>query len=305
MSADLLARYGAILHRLGRCRADRTGLRGTALCPVPEHADRNPSLSWFISDKGDLIMHCRRGCPFPAIAAALDCDPKEFWRPTEREQNGAVGAYRRKARQQRECVAFWDYLDEGGRVLYRKLRWATGPDGLGKTYSFQRPDGAGKWLSAPGCMEGVRRVPYNLPAVIDPANAGRLVAIPEGEKKCDMLSSLGILATTNDDGTDVRSRRWRAEYTRLILSTGPRPVVVMPDDNDTGRGHANDVVGSLIQAGAESVRVLAVTGHGEGAGIDDVIDTLRRDGNDDRAAGRVVRQMIRNAPEWSLVRRAA
>nr|MDQ3820087.1 AAA family ATPase [Acidobacteriota bacterium] len=74
------------------------------------------------------------------------------------------------------------------------------------------------------------------------------VFIVEGEKDCDYLASLGLLATTNAGGAG----KWRNEYNEALRD---RHVIILPDNDDPGRKHAQTVASSLYGI-AKSVRIL-------------------------------------------------
>lgn len=91
----------------------------------------------------------------------------------------------------------YDYHDEAGRVLFhvdRKERQALYrlPDGSErwereKTF-LQRPHGMDRAFQ--GCMDGVRRVLYRLPCVLQAIRQGWIVVIVEGEKDADTYNDL-------------------------------------------------------------------------------------------------------------------
>ena len=91
----------------------------------------------------------------------------------------------------------YDYHDEAGRVLFhvdRKERPALyrHPDGSERwerEKSFlQRPYGTARAFQ--GCMDGVRRVLYRLPCVLQAIRHGWPVVIVEGEKDADTYNDL-------------------------------------------------------------------------------------------------------------------
>lgn len=69
-----------------------------------------------------------------------------------------------------------------------------------------------------------------------------------GEKDVDSLRAVGVLATTNVCG---ESAEWLDSYSDALAG---RDVVVVEDRDSAGRRHANEVVGSLTDRGAASVR---------------------------------------------------
>jgi hypothetical protein len=96
----------------------------------------------------------------------------------------------------------------------------------------------------------VRVVPYRLPELL--AEPARPVVVPEGEKDCDNLARIGVLATTNACGAG----KWTAEHSAFLRG---RRVIVLPDNDETGRNHAQQVAQSLHGI-AESVRIVELSG---------------------------------------------
>lgn len=189
----------------------------------PAHEDRVASATAWLGADGDRILFgCRAGCPKEAILAALGLKMRDMFEPSERRATRG---------QPRRVVACYDYLDEGGRVLYQNVRYEP------KDFRARRPDGRGGWLWS---LKGVRLVPYRLPYLLA---ASGVVVVVEGEKDADTLASLGIEATTGIGGVGMG---WRAEYSQALAG---RPVVVVPDADEAGRKHAEKVAGSLIRHG--------------------------------------------------------
>jgi hypothetical protein len=94
-------------------------------------------------------------------------------------------------RESRTVVATYDYTDEQGTVLYQTVR--TFP----KSFYQRRSDGNGGWVNE---LNGARRVPYRLPAVMKAVKNGDPIFIAEGEKDADDLVRAGVCATTNAGG---------------------------------------------------------------------------------------------------------
>ena len=94
-------------------------------------------------------------------------------------------------------------------------------------------------------------MPYRLPALLA-APEGSLVFVVEGEKDADRLAGLDLLATTNAGGAGT----WREDYNAALIG---RRVVIAPDNDNTGREHAETVQASLVAAGV-SVAILELEG---------------------------------------------
>lgn len=89
-----------------------------------------------------------------------------------------------------QLIEVYDYHDEQGSVVYQKCRYEP------KSFSWRRPDinNPGQWIYN-GALNGVQRVPYRLPELLS-SNEDTPIVITEGEKDCDVLISIGFVATT-------------------------------------------------------------------------------------------------------------
>ena len=199
----------------------RTSTGRTALCPA--HDDTRNSLSITEGEDGRTLLYCHRGCTYEQITAALDIP-------------------RKSGDGSRRIVAEYNYLDEQSKLLYQVLRFSP------KGFSQRKPDGQGKWSYR---LNGVRRVLYRLPELLA-SEPSMLVFIVEGEKDADCLISLGFVATTNAGGAG----KWCNEYNQYIHG---RPVVIIPDNDESGRKHAEKVA-QAIHSEAASIKIIELPG---------------------------------------------
>lgn len=139
----------------------------------------------------------------------------------------------------RREVARYSYVDEAGEVLFEVVRFEP------KDFRQRRPDGKGGWDWK---VKGTRQIPYRLPELLDALDAGRTVFVVEGEKDVDRLKALGITATCNAGGAG----KWHAEFGDFFRHAS---VVIIPDNDEAGRDHAELVARSLTGK-ADDVRVL-------------------------------------------------
>lgn len=144
----------------------------------------------------------------------------------------------------------YDYRDETGALLFQVVRLVP------KTFRQRRPD--------PGAPDGwiwklgdVRRVLYRLPDLLA-ADPSRPVFVCEGEKDVDNLRAIGLVATCNPGGaSDGNGKsKWRPEYAKHLRG---RDVVILPDNDDVGRNHAEQCRSMLTKV-ARSIRVLELPG---------------------------------------------
>lgn len=230
-----------------RLKAKRNGNGWMALCPA--HEDKKPSLSISVGDGGKLLTNCFAGCTPEQVAATLHLNDTS-----------------------KRIVAEYDYCDENGKLLYQSVRYEP------KDFRQRRPDGRGgfDWN-----LNGTPRVLYRFPELLA-ADSAHTVLIPEGEKDCDRLAKLGLVATTNSGGAG----KWRDEDNEYLRN---RNVVILPDNDDTGRKHANEVATSL-QGIAKSIRIIELPGLPEKG---DVSDWLNAGGTKEE-----LRKLKDEAPEF-------
>jgi Protein of unknown function (DUF3987) len=229
----------------------KSGSGWSAKCPA--HDDQKNSLSVSVGDGGRVLLHCHAGCPYGRIAALV-----------------GLTANDNKAHR---IVKVYDYRDRDGVSLYQVVRFEP------KGFAVRRPDGCGGFIYN---IKNVPRVLYRLPELL----ATRLdqpVLIVEGEKDADRLSALGFIITTNFGG----SSKWHKEYSKELQG---RRVVIIPDNDDAGRAHAQQVARSLIGIAA-SVKIVELPGMPPKGDVSDYLDA----GNTAEA----LRDLINAAPSES------
>lgn len=197
--------------------------------------------------------------------------------------------------------ALYAYHDADGTHLYDVLRF--------RPKDFRHRAADGTWS-----MTGVKRVPYRLPDLVA---SKRGVVIVEGEKDVDRLASLGIVATTNPGGAG----KWRPEFAEYLRG---RRVVIVPDNDDPGRAHADDVARSLEDIADVRLLELPVPPKGDlsdwldGGGTVELLREMLRDadpypfaaerdvpsGNERNGPFRTGREVAGEAPpEWEYIAR--
>jgi hypothetical protein len=208
---------------------------GKAKFRCQAHDDREASGTAAIGkEPGKLVVFCHARCEASAILGAVGLSVRDLFAETdERPRTG-----------KRHVVAEYEYTDEHGNRLYRKLRYEP------KSFAQEAWKG-GEWISGQGVMDGVRRVLYRLPDLLK-ADPTEPVFLCEGEKDAERVIANGLVATTNTDGAG----KWRPEYSKQLAG---RHVVVLPDNDDAGREHAR-VVAKALDGVAEKVTVLELPG---------------------------------------------
>lgn len=223
--------------------ARRTGTGWAAKCPA--HDDRHASLSISEASDGKTLLKCHVGCSFEAILAAkqltaADCFPAKAERSTQAE---------------RRITATYPYHDADGKLLYESVRY------FPKDFRQRRPDGAGGWVWN---LRGVELVLFRLPEVLRDVQRGVSILIVEGEKDALALAERGFSATTSPMG----SGKWRAHFSETLRGGN---CVVVPDNDEPGRSHAEQVAASLNGVAA-SVRIVNLPERYNGRPIKDAFD---------------------------------
>ena len=173
----------------------------------------------------------------------------------------------------------FSFKDENGNEIYQKIRFE--PKGCKKEQRFRRRKEDGGWIYK-SVLVGIRRVPYNLPDIINSDNGG--LYIVEGEKHADKLIELGFLATSSKD--------WKKEYNFAKYFTG-KIVYIIPDFDQSGRDQAINVA---LQCKEADIRTKIVELDGLTKQGDDILDWLKIDGN---TPGKLTR-LASEAPYFDL-----
>lgn len=231
-----------------------------ARCPA--HDDQRASFSVGGGRGGRILIRCHAGCKSASVVAALGLKWSDL--APERSQ--------RKSKSPK-IEAVYDYRRADGRLLYQVLRYTP------KSFKQRRQGEEGRWIWK---VDGVQRVLYRLPELLS-ADPSLPVFVPEGEKDVNRLAELGLVATTNPMGAG----RWRPEYSEHLRD---RHVVVLPDHDDPGQKHGEDIARSL-RGIAASIQVLALPGLTEKG---DVSSWLDGGGTPDE-----LQRLAREAPEYA------
>lgn len=213
------------------------------------------------------------------------------------EQHRAVAPARQQQGERREIEAAYDYVSDVGELLYQVVRQVfVDADGRPvmtkdgskrkKTFTQRRPAPGepGVWINALDAGTFMRKGPganwsrfdeekfkawgftekrdfddepppvlYHLPEVLEALGDERQVFIVEGEKKVDALWKLGIPATCNAGG----SKKWQAGFNAIFRDAA---VVILPDNDDTGRQHAS-IIAAGLNGIANRVRIVDLADH--------------------------------------------
>lgn len=222
--------------------------RGNSVVTMcPAHDDNHESLSVGPGTEGQpVVFKCHAMCDARDILAAAQVEWAEVCEPLDRSAvDGEVWTPRGNASH------VYSYTDEQGAELFQALRVPIA--GGGKTF-FQRHldplTGRHVWN-----LQGVRRVLYRLPHIMEAVANGQEVWLFEGEKDADRAAADGKAATTVPMGAG----KWRPEYGEFLQ--GAR-VTIFADNDDPGRKHAREVYDDLVNNREATVRIVESPLHG-------------------------------------------
>lgn len=172
----------------------------------------------------------------------LDLLKQEGHGPEWLTQHGYISGKEQDQSKDR-IVAIYDYTDEARRLLFQVVR--KNP----RAFVQRRPNCNGGWIWN---KENVRSVPYRLPELLEAVSLDRTVYIVEGEKDVETLVEKGLDATCNAGGAG----KWSMEFGEFLKGAD---VVVIPDNDEVGRKHADAVLKSLTGK-AKRIRRLELPG---------------------------------------------
>jgi len=208
------------------------------VCVCPGHDDQAASLGVTEGDDGRILLQCYAGCDTLHIVEAMNLKMRDLF-----AGNSATDA---------EPDAIYPYVDEMGVELFQAVR-LPGKRFRQRHHEPDNPDAKEDgWVWN---LDGVRRVPYKLPALIAAVKGNHTVALVEGEKDADrFLLETGTFATCNPMGAG----KWKPEYTGHFM--GCKQVYIIQDRDDPGRRHATNVKAQLESAGVPVTILQAKSG---------------------------------------------
>lgn len=196
----------------------------SAQCPC--HDDNRNSLC--ISEGADsrVLLYCHAGCHYENIVKSLGFEVSAMFAEDTQLKNKH---HLPKMWKQQMVIKTYDYTDEKGNLLYQVCRT------IKKEFPVRRPDGKGGWVWGLGEISPVL---YQLPLVVQTVQKGETLFVVEGEKDVDRLLSVGLAATTSPMGAG----KWKPAYNTHLQGAH---VVIIPDNDDPGKQHAQQIVDQL------------------------------------------------------------
>ncbi len=251
--------WGLFCSKLEKVKQTSNGIE--ALCPA--HDDKKASLT--ASRNGEKILFkCQAGCINNEILQIIDMEWNQFF----------VHSDNSKTPKKKE-VCRYRYENKDGNHAFDVVRLVP------KTFRPQRPDG--KWS-----LEGVERVPYRLPELLQGVKDSKLILLLEGEKDVDRAIVMGFVATTFVGGAG----KWRDEYSKYFRGAD---VVLIPD-NDIPGLKGMTYIAKKLHGTASRIRMLELPGLGpcEDKHGKDFSDWADLDGNTNNTLEKIISEL----PEW-------
>jgi hypothetical protein len=217
------------------------------MAKCPAHEDRRQSLSLAEGEGGCALLHCHAGCAVADILEALGLLESDLFPPRETPVRGNGRPKEDVWTPNGPALAKYEYTDETGKLLYVVCR--TGEKGFPVYVPDPSAPHGKRWS-----LKDTRRVLYRLPAIIEAVGKGLVVYLCEGEKDVHALVSWGLCATTSPGGASKSSERpkWRDEYSEALKGA---TVVLLPDNDESGRAHMAAAAASLTKAGATPLTI--------------------------------------------------
>lgn len=275
---DIAAFYRQELNRLSSAQDNG---EAKALCPF--HDDKNPSLSVNFKTGKYFCHACHaEGDVFTFVQERYSLDfPQGVNRLAILAGVNAEDAPAKPARKELPEAPTTDfptclftYFNADGSQAFHVGRWEK--DGCSKAIRPGHVDETGVFRQG---MKGAKSVLYNLPAVIESS----FIVVVEGENKAETLINLGICGTCNQGGAG----KWKAEYAEHFKGKG---VVILPDNDEPGREHAEKVA-AMLYGTASYVKVVGLPGLPVAG---DIVDWLEIPGNDKER----LQALMNDVPEW-------
>lgn len=98
-------------------------------------------------------------------------------------------------------------------------------------------------------MQGVKKIPYNVPDLIKSSN--RVVFIVNGEDKADFLKNLGFITTT---APFSGANKWKVDFNKYLQIAGR--VLILQDNSEKGKLFAENTYATIGKALGNNVGIV-------------------------------------------------
>lgn len=241
-----------VINALKQSGSRITPRKNGCMAQCPAHEDNHESLSVSLAQDGKVLLTCHAGCRTDDILRKLGLNFEVLFPESNK------GSYPKPVIRET-----YDYTDQNGEILFQAVRFQP------KSFRQRKPDGKGGWIYN---LQGVERVPYNLPGICEALRDGNPVFLCEGEKDANNLIQRGLCATTSPMGAG----KWSGKFNKWFNAA---EVIILPDNDEAGHKHAKLVAESLLNNGkVKTLRIVKLPGLQE---KQDVTDWLMQGGSKD------------------------
>jgi hypothetical protein len=178
------------------------------LCPGPghSHSDRSLAVSPAYNEDGFIVHSFAGDDPLVAkdyVRDKLGLDP---FRPRQRKAH--VQNCTPEAVTGRTIAKTYDYTDESGTLLFQAVRLEP------KDFRQRRPNGNGGWIWN---LDGVQRVPYRLPELIEAvANNNPVFIVAEAERQARQQAAVARAERNQKLQAEMREQSSRQMQSRQL-----------------------------------------------------------------------------------------
>ena len=284
-------------HIISRTTAKSIGTAGSFSGLCPSHDDNSASMS-ITMENDRILLYCHTGCTIDDICTSLGIEKYDLFSSNDKTLTNKVPIPLKLVKEQKRMkaninadskVVFfsskhnknvtesvrYSYINADGKTAYYVIR--SDP----KDFRPMTPDGH---LS----LEGVERLPYRLPELLQGVKESKPILLLEGEKDVDSAMAMGLIATTFVGGAG----KWRDEYSEYLNGAD---VVLIPDNDNPGLKGMTEIA-TKLQGTASRIRLFELPGMGplqEKHGKD-FSDWAELEGN----VKNTLEEIISDLPEW-------
>jgi hypothetical protein len=217
-----------------RCACHRAVRRGRGDTHCPSHDDADPSFSVTPDEQIGVLVKCHGPCTQSTVIEVLR--QRGLW--------ASVTPGRVNVNGSRNGTNRWAYEWTPGKVVayHKRTDLANGK----KRFSWMLADGR----ASDGDIN-IPDLPIYRRADVLAASHDTVVLVTEGEKAADALAARGFVATSFGGGAG------QSEFGEAIEDFRDRHVVLLPDNDDTGRAYMQTLKRAL-RGIAASVRTLTI-----------------------------------------------
>ena len=244
---------------LTEARPSRIENQFSGRCPA--HNDQVPSMSIGLKD-GIILMNCHAGCSIDSICNGLNLKITDLFNGEKENNyrtisvlNGLESNPAKLNSDPKTRIEF--YSKKHKKRVTESIR-----------YTYQKADGSLAFYVIRSCpkdfrpvspegdlsLNGLERVPYRLPQLIEGVRDSKSILLLEGEKDADCAADMGFVATTFVGGAG----KWRQEYLEYFKDTD---LVLIPDNDIPGMKGMEDIAEKMYGTAAK-IRILKLPGLG-------------------------------------------